>query len=128
MELHIGWLTPGLAVFHPASSCRHSPHSSRLRVDSKCNVCGSASPTVLHILNSCPTSLTQGRFTGSHDSVLQRLVRGIIPALSKGMRGYILIFRTTVSAIIHLLPFPRISCLHQPIPISSSCGRRRFFY
>ena len=60
----------------------------RLRVDSKCSLCGSASPTVLHILNTCPTSLNQGRFTWRHDRVLQRLVRGIIPALSKDERLY----------------------------------------
>ena len=32
-----------------------------------------------HILNACSTSLNQGRFTWRHDSVLQKLVRGIIP-------------------------------------------------
>ena len=62
----------------------------RFRVDSKCSLCGSATPTVLHILNTCPTSLNQGRFTWRHDSVLQRLVWGIIhvPALSKDERLY----------------------------------------
>ena len=56
------------------------------------------------------------------------LIKGAYNLLCQRMRGYMLIFRTTVSVIIHLLPFPRISCLHQPVPISSSYERRRFFY
>ena len=56
----------------------------RYRVDSKCHLCGSSSPTVLHILNACPTSLNQGRLTWRHDSVLPKIVQGITPVLSEG--------------------------------------------
>ena len=38
---------------------------------------------MFHILNACPTSLNQGRFTWCHDSVLQMLVQGILPILSR---------------------------------------------
>ena len=93
MESHIGWLAPPPPppgqlsfILLAASDTLPTPLNLRhwrLHVDSKYSLCGSASPTVLHILNTCPTSLNQGRFTWRHDSVLQRLVRGIIPALSK---------------------------------------------
>ena len=39
----------------------------KLRVDSRCPLCSSPSPTTLHILNACPT----GWFTWRHDSVLR---------------------------------------------------------
>ena len=55
----------------------------RYCADSKCHLCGSLSPTVLHILNACPTFLNQGRLTWCHDSVLLKLVRGITPVLSE---------------------------------------------
>ena len=45
-------------------------------------------PTVLHILNACPTSLNQGRLTWRHDSVLLKIVQGITPVLSEGDTMY----------------------------------------
>ena len=46
----------------------------RLRTDAHCQLCNSSSPTTLHILNACPVSLNQGRYTWRHDSVLQKIV------------------------------------------------------
>ena len=46
-----------------------------MRVDAACDLCGSPSPTVHHILSGCPTALDQGRLTWRHDSVLNILVR-----------------------------------------------------
>ena len=60
----------------------------RYRSDSKCILCGSVHPTVLHILNACPTALNQGRFTWRHDSVLKCLVHGIKTFLSKDEKLY----------------------------------------
>ena len=60
----------------------------RYRSDSKCILCGSVHPTVLHILNACPTALIQGRFTWRHDSVLKCLVHGIKTFLSKDEKLY----------------------------------------
>ena len=37
------------------------------------NLCKSNSPTVLHILNYCPTALNQKRFTWRHHSILLKL-------------------------------------------------------
>ena len=45
----------------------------RYRTDSSCNLCKSPYCTVNHILNGCPTSLSQGRYTWRHDSVLRNL-------------------------------------------------------
>ena len=60
----------------------------RYRLDSKCILCGSVHPTVLHILNACPTALNQGRFTWRRDSVLKCLVHGIKTFLSKDEKLY----------------------------------------
>jgi len=45
----------------------------KMRFDSTCHLCKSISPTVLHILNYCPTALNQKRFTWRHDSILLKL-------------------------------------------------------
>ena len=60
----------------------------RFRTDFKCHLCGSVHPTVLHILNACPTALNQGRFTWRHDSVLNALVHGIRSVLPKDEKLY----------------------------------------
>ena len=60
----------------------------RFRTDSKCDLCGSINPTVLHILNACPTALNQGRYTWRHDSVLNKLVQFIMLALSEDEKLY----------------------------------------
>ncbi len=54
----------------PMTLCRW-----KYRTDSKCNLCGTPQCTTNHILNCCPTSLFQGRYTWRHDSVLSRLLR-----------------------------------------------------
>ena len=43
-------------------------------VDQNCVLCGKVNPTLRHVLTGCPVSLTQGRFTWRHDSVLKRIV------------------------------------------------------
>ena len=42
-------------------------------ITEKCSLCNGRA-TLLHILNICPTALTQGRFTYRHNSVLRYLV------------------------------------------------------
>ena len=56
----------------------------RLKVDSKCHLCGSSAPTVFHILNGCPVALNQSRYTWRHDSVLWKFDRAIRSNLSNG--------------------------------------------
>ena len=46
----------------------------RYKTDSSCNLCHSPTPTTLHILNACPVSLSQGRYTWRHDSVLNKII------------------------------------------------------
>ena len=43
----------------------------RYQCDSSCKLCHYSSCTVHHILNCCPASLNQGRYTWRHDSVLK---------------------------------------------------------
>ena len=45
----------------------------KYRCDPSCNLCQSSPCTVHHILNCCPVSLNQGRYTWRHDSVLRSL-------------------------------------------------------
>ena len=45
----------------------------RYQCDSSCKLCHYSSCTVHHILNCCPASLNQGRYTWRHDSVLRCL-------------------------------------------------------
>ena len=45
----------------------------KMRCDSSCVLCKSKSPTVVHILNYCPTALNQKCFSWRHDSVLLKL-------------------------------------------------------
>ena len=52
-------------------------------VDIKCNLCGSPSATLKHILNGCPMALNQGRFTWRHDNVLQCIVKEIESKIEK---------------------------------------------
>ena len=67
---------------------RQAEGDLKFLADSKCSLCNSNNPTVLHILNACPTYLNQDRFTWQHDSVLQKLVRGILPVLSDDEKLY----------------------------------------
>ena len=46
----------------------------KVQTDRKCSLCNLPNPTALHILNSCPTSLNQGRYTWRHDSKLAHIV------------------------------------------------------
>ena len=82
-------LPPGQLSFilRAASDTLPTPLNLRrwkYRTDPKCPLCGSLFPTVLHILNACPTALNQGRLTWRHDSVLLQLARGILPLLAEG--------------------------------------------
>ena len=49
----------------------------RLRPDAKCPLCDNPWPTVQHILNGCPASLSQGRYTWRHDRALKILANGL---------------------------------------------------
>ena len=49
----------------------------KYRLDAKCHLCGSYRPTTAHILNGCPISLEQGRYTWRHDSVPLKLLKGL---------------------------------------------------
>ena len=87
-------LPPGqlLFILQAASDTLPTPLNLRrwrYRADSNCHLCGSLSPTVLHILNACPTSLNQVRLTWRHDSVLLELVWGITPILSENDTLYV---------------------------------------
>ena len=53
----------------PVNLCRW-----RLQSDPSCPLCCSRPCTVNHILNCCPTALTQDRYTWRHDSVLAHTV------------------------------------------------------
>ena len=59
-----------------------------LRVDSKCHLCGSSTPTVFHILNGCPVALDQARYTWRHDSVLWRFDKAIRSHMLEGDHLY----------------------------------------
>ena len=48
----------------------------RLRPDAKCLLCDNPC-TVQHILNGCPVSLSQGRYTWRHDKALEILAGGL---------------------------------------------------
>lgn len=41
--------------------------------EATCALCGTTNTTLLHILNGCPTSLHQGRYTWRHDTVIYYL-------------------------------------------------------
>ena len=76
----------------------------------KCHVCNSTeSCTLHHILSSCPTALSQGRYTWRHDSVLQllqSLVSSAIathntthrPGVHKALRGLLFVKQGTKPA------------------------------
>ena len=46
----------------------------RMQPDPSCPLCSSRPCTVNHILNHCPTALTQDRYTWHHDSILAHIV------------------------------------------------------
>ena len=58
----------------------------RLRPGTKCPLCGNLWPTVQHILNGCPVSLSQERYTWRHDSALKILAQGLGKCLQPGER------------------------------------------
>ena len=78
----------------------------RLKVDSKCHLCGSSAPATFHILNfdGCPVALSLFRYTLRYDSVLWKFDRVIRSNLSDGE---------------HL--FSDLSGLIQPTGYSPSC-------
>ena len=54
-----------------------------IQCNAKCSLCGCVRPTTAHILNGCPTALSQGRFTYRHDQVLHCLVLGLSEILAE---------------------------------------------
>ena len=60
----------------------------RIRPNAKCPLCDNPWPTVQHILNGCPVSLSQGRYTWRHDSALKILAIGLKECLQPGERLY----------------------------------------
>ena len=58
------------------------------RVLATCPLCSWPQGTLAHIINFCPVSLTQGRMTWRHDSVLNHLVSQIKPVAPKGVEIY----------------------------------------
>ena len=81
------------AVISTESRIRHSPHSSKLAMletKARCQVPSLRPPwpTVQHILNGCPVSLAQGRYTWRHDSALKILANGLREYLQPGERLY----------------------------------------
>ena len=58
------------------------------RVLATCPLCSCPQGTLAHIINFCPVSLTQGRMTWRHDSVLNHLVSQIKPVAPKGVEIY----------------------------------------
>ena len=46
----------------------------RYKADSKYSLCSSPHSTTLHILNPCPSALSQGRYTWRHDSCLHQIL------------------------------------------------------
>ena len=67
----------------PLNLCRW-----RIQTDPKYPLCSSPKPTSMHILNGCATALNQGRYTWSHDSVLQSIAKALIIALNKRGKLY----------------------------------------
>ena len=61
----------------------------KMRIDASCDLCKSKSPTVLHILNYCPTALNQKRFTWRHESVLLKLFSSFKSFLGEGEALYV---------------------------------------
>ena len=60
----------------------------RFRSDAKCPLCANPWPTTQHILNGCPVSLSQGRYTWRHDNALKKLASGLRMHLQPGERVY----------------------------------------
>jgi hypothetical protein len=58
------------------------------RVLATCPLCSCPQGTLAHIINFCPVSLTQGRMTWRHESVLNHLVSQIKPVAPKGVEIY----------------------------------------
>lgn len=72
-------LPRGVLSFAVRSSIDFLPCLSNLRnwgkrVNDKCKMCGNIE-TLNHVLNSCQSSLNQGRFTWRHNSILSHLVK-----------------------------------------------------
>ena len=83
----------------------------RIQTNPKCPLCSWPHPTTMHILNGCATALNQGRYTWQHNSVLQTLVKVIIPALTQSETLYADLPGLR-SVIICQLPFHQISRHH----------------
>ena len=82
----------------------------RLRPDAKCPLCDNPWSTVQRILNGCPVSLTQGRYTWWHDGALKILANG----LRECLQPYTQIYRGWEPLITPNLPSQPKSWTPQP--------------
>ena len=55
----------------------------KIQAQPSCALCGSANATVKHILNGCPTALSDGRYTWRHDSILLELTRQLKESMAQ---------------------------------------------
>jgi len=79
------------SILRAGADCLPTPLNLRrwrFQSDPSCRLCGSSSPTTLHILSGCPEALNQGRLTWRHDSVLQQIVKGVTKFLDKGEKVF----------------------------------------
>jgi hypothetical protein len=58
----------------------------RTEISRTCPLCGLRSATIGHVLNHCPPSLMQGRYTWRHDSVLAAIIDVILERLRERRR------------------------------------------
>ena len=57
----------------------------KIQCGAKCHLCGNTWPTTAHILNGCPITLEQGRYTWRHDCILSTLsstIEDLIPEVA----------------------------------------------
>ena len=110
------WDIPqGVLKFAINTGINTLPNSDNLkrwgqRVNDRCPFCGNTE-TLLHDLSNCSTSLTQGRYTWRHDSVLPSIIDLIRPHLKTGfilfsdMPGHQASYGGTVPPHIHVTAF-----------------------
>ena len=60
----------------------------KLITDARCDLCEHKNPTSFHILNGCTVALEQGRYTWRHDSVLLKLMRGLLDEFDPNIKVY----------------------------------------
>ena len=60
----------------------------KLITDARCDLCEHKNPTSSHNLNGCTVALEQGRYTWRHDSVLLKLMRGLLDEFDPNIKVY----------------------------------------